>query len=80
MRGFVAGVVPPVWLHEHGVDLFEPDGLGLVAHGFDEGSDAEVLDRPEGALRDPQDEADGLVGEGLVGQSDEVKLAMNEGG
>ena len=26
----------PVWLHEHGVDLFEFDGACLVADGFEE--------------------------------------------
>ncbi len=33
---FVAGVVTPVGLHEDGVDVFEVDGFGLVAHGFEE--------------------------------------------
>jgi hypothetical protein len=34
LGGFVAGVMTPVGLHEDGVDLFEVDGFGLVAHGF----------------------------------------------
>ena len=34
--GFVAGVVTPVGLHEHGVDLLQIDDFGAVAHGFDE--------------------------------------------
>ena len=29
-------VVAPVGLHEHGVDLLQIDGFGVVAHGFDE--------------------------------------------
>ena len=36
LLGFVAGVVTPVGLHEHGVDLFEINGLGRwgqSAHG-----------------------------------------------
>jgi hypothetical protein len=33
LLGFVAVVVPPVGLHEHGVDLFEIDAVGLVANG-----------------------------------------------
>jgi len=41
---FLGLVLSPVGLHEDGVDLFEVDGFGLVAHGFDEGSDAEVFD------------------------------------
>jgi hypothetical protein len=35
LPGFVAGVVTPVGLHEHGVDLFEINCFGAVAHGFD---------------------------------------------
>ena len=31
-------------LHENGVDLLEIDGAGLVADGFDQGTDAEVFD------------------------------------
>ena len=50
LGGLVAGVVTPVGLHEHGIDLFEIDGFGLVAHGFDEGADAEVFHGPEGAF------------------------------
>jgi hypothetical protein len=36
LLGFVAGVVMPVGLHEHGVDLLQIDDFGAVAHGFDE--------------------------------------------
>jgi hypothetical protein len=52
----------------------------LVAHGFDEGTDAEVFHGPEGAFRDPQDEAEGVVGEGVVGQAGEVQLGEDVGG
>jgi hypothetical protein len=37
LLGFVAVVVAPVGLHEHGVDLFETDVLGLIPDGFDQG-------------------------------------------
>ena len=70
----------PVRLHQHGVDLFEIDDFGLIADSFYQGSDTEVLDRPQGALGDAQDEIDGLVGEGFVGQSDEVELPVDMGG
>jgi hypothetical protein len=50
LGGFVAGVMPPVGLHEHGIDLFEVDGFGVVSHGFDEGADAEVFDGAQGAF------------------------------
>jgi len=38
LRGLVLGVVPPVRLHEHGVDLFEIDDFGLVSDGFYKGA------------------------------------------
>lgn len=40
--------------------MLEADGPGLVADGFDERSDAEVLDGAEAALGDPEDEIDGI--------------------
>ncbi len=80
LGGFVLGVVPPVRLHEHGVDLLEIDDFGLVAHRFYQGSDAEVLDRPQRAFGKAQDEIDGLVGEGLVREAHEVELVVDEGG
>jgi hypothetical protein len=65
LLGFVAGVVTPAGLHEHGVDLFEINGFGAVAHGFEERADTEV---PDG----PQDEVEGFVGEevGVVDDGD----------
>jgi hypothetical protein len=38
-------------LEKHGVDLLEIDGLGLIAHGFDECADAEVSNGPQRAFR-----------------------------
>lgn len=35
-------VFSPMGLNDHGVDLFEIDGAGLVAHGFDYGRQAEI--------------------------------------
>lgn len=67
LGGFVLGIVPPVGLHEDGVDLFEIDSSGLIADGFYQGSDAEILDGPQGAFRKAQDEVDGFIGEGLMG-------------
>ena len=40
----------PVGLHEDAVDLFEVDGAGAVADGFQQGGDAEVACAPEDAL------------------------------
>ena len=76
LPGFVAGVVTPVGLHEHGVDLLETDGFGAVAHGFDERADTEVPDRPQDAFRDAQDEVERFVGEGVVRQAGEVELGV----
>jgi hypothetical protein len=58
LLGFVAGVVAPVGLHEHGIDLLETDGFDAVAHGFDERADTEAPDGPQDPFRDAQDEAE----------------------
>ena len=77
LLGFVAGVVTPVGLHEHGVDLFEINGLGAVAHGFDECADTEVSHGPQDALGDAQDEVEGVVGERVVRQAGVVQLGVD---
>ena len=77
---FVLLVVPPVGLEEHGVDLFEIDGFGAVAHGFDDGADAEVLDGAERPFRAADDEVGRGFGEGVVGEGDSVELAVDEVG
>jgi len=74
---FAAGVVAPVGLHEHGVDLLEVDGSGMVAHGLDERAGAEVSSGPQDALGDAQDEVECVVGEGVVGQAAEVELGVD---
>jgi hypothetical protein len=53
LDGFAGGVVPPVGLHEHGVDLFDIYGFDPVAHGLNEGGGAEV---PLTARRMPSEE------------------------
>jgi hypothetical protein len=75
--GFVLRVVTPVGLEEDGVDLFEIDGLGAVADGFDEGADAEVFDGSEGAFGGADDEVQRRLGEGVVGKADVVELAVD---
>jgi len=77
LLGFVAGVVTPVGLHEHGVDLFEINGFGAVAHGFDEGADTEIPHGPQDAFGDAQDEVEGVVGEGVVRQAGVVQLGVD---
>jgi hypothetical protein len=75
--GFVLGIVTPVGLEEDGVDLLEIDGLGAVADGFDERTDAEVFDGSEGAFRGADDEVEGLLREGVVGKADVIELAVD---
>lgn len=41
--GLSGGVVPPMGLEKNGVDLLEIDGLGLVAHGYDESAPMQRL-------------------------------------
>ncbi len=43
-------VVAPVRLHEHGVDLLDADSPGAVAHGFDERTEAKVVDGSNGSV------------------------------
>ena len=74
---FVTGVVTPVGLHEYGVDLFEIDGFGAVAHGFDEGTDTEIPHGSQDALGDAQDEVEGVVGECVVRQAGVVQLGVD---
>ena len=76
LLGFVAGVVAPVGLHEHGIDLLETDGFGAVAHGFDERAYTEVPDGPQDPFRDAQDEVERFVGEGVVRQAGEIELGV----
>lgn len=57
-------VMTPVGLEQDGVDVLGVDGFGLVAHGLDHGTDAEVFDRPDRALRAAGDETLGGVHSG----------------
>ncbi|MEI6604774.1 MAG: hypothetical protein WCP35_05655 [Verrucomicrobiota bacterium] len=79
LGGLVLHVVAPVRLHEHGVDLLEIDGLGLVADGFDKSTGAEVPDGAQDAFGEAQDEVERVVGEGVVRQAGEVELCVDVG-
>ena len=70
----------PVRLEENGVDLLEIDGFGVIPHGFDQGTDAEVSDGSERAFGAPGDEVDGFFGEGGMGQPDAVELRVDKVG
>ena len=77
LGGFIAGVVPPVGLHEDGVDLFEIDGFGAATNGFNEGADAEVFNGTQGAFGNTEDEGGGILGEGAVRESGAVELGVD---
>jgi hypothetical protein len=75
---FVAGIVTPVRLHEHGVDLFETDGFCLVSHGFEQGADAEVFYSTQGAFGTALDEREGFGAECGVGEAYAVELIVDK--
>ena len=77
LGGFVAGVVPPVGLHEDGVDSFEIDGFGVISDGFNEGADAEVFNGTQGAFGDAEDEGGGILGEGVARESSAVGASID---
>jgi len=76
---FTLLVATPVRLEKDGIDPLEIDGLGAVADGLDHGADAEVAHRARSALGASRDEAEGLFGEGAVGEADEIELSLHEG-
>ena len=78
LRRFVGLVLPPVWLHENGVDLLEIDDFGLISHGFYHGSDAEVFYASEDSFGTSQDEIESGLGEGVMRESDAIQLALNK--
>ena len=85
LLGLVVLIVTPVGLEEDGVDLLEIDRLGAVSDGFDEGSDTEVLNGPEGALGAADDKVEGgLEFEGVAEQTQDVapgvEGAVDDGG
>ena len=66
-------------LDEHAVDVFEIDDAGLVAHGFDEGAQAEVAGASQQALAGADDQGQAFRREGVVAQPGAVQLAGDEG-
>ena len=77
---FVFAVVPPVWLHEHGVDLLGVDDLCLVANGLDHAAETQVFDGSQNTLGAAGYEMNGGVGEGGVSQSEQIELPVDKGG
>jgi hypothetical protein len=54
-----------VWLEQHAIDLLELDGADTVAHGLEQGADAEVASPAEVALGRADDETE-ASGENVV--------------
>lgn len=69
LREGLLTVFYPVGLDEDAVDLLEIDEAGLVAHGFDQGTDAEVAGAAQQPLAGADDEREGFGGEGVVAQA-----------
>ncbi len=77
---FAVLIMAPVGLEQHRIDLLEIDGFGAIADGFDQCSDTEVAHGAQGSLGAACDEVESLLGEGAVGQADEIELSCDEGG
>ena len=65
-------------LHEHTVDLFEPDLPFAVPDGFEQRTDAEVAYAAQNAFGGAYDECERVVGEDGVRQSALIKLVEDE--
>ncbi|MBK7582067.1 MAG: hypothetical protein IPI67_17905 [Myxococcales bacterium] len=69
-----------MWLEQDAVDLLQVDGFGAVAHGFEQGAEAEVSGAAQDALGRADDEAERVVSEGRVGERHLVELGADEVG
>jgi hypothetical protein len=67
-----------VRLNEHAIDLFEVHDPGLVAHGFDEGAEAEIARAAQESLAGANDQGQRFLGEGVMAQTGAIELAQNE--
>ena len=65
-------------LNEDMVDLFEVHDAGLVAHGFDERSQAQVAGAAQETFAGTNDERQGFRGEGVVTQAGAIQLIQDK--
>ena len=65
-------------LDEDAVDLFEIDGSGLVADGFDQGTQTEIAGSAQESFAGADDQGQGFLGEGVVAQAGTVELGKDE--
>ena len=71
-------VFSPVGLDEDAVDLFEVHDAGLVAHGFDERTQAEIAGAAQEAFAGTDDQGQGFGREGVVTETGAVELIQNK--
>jgi hypothetical protein len=71
-------LLAPVGLKQDAVDLLELDGLGAVAHGFEQRGEAEISGLAQASFGRTHDEAERVVGEGAVGECGLVELGPDE--
>jgi hypothetical protein len=64
-------------LEQDAVDLLRADDAGVVPHGFEERTDAEVASVAQDAFAGAHDKAEGVVVEGGVSESDAVEFAVD---
>ena len=74
------GVVAPVGLEQDAVDLLEIDAFGLVAHGFEQTGQATVAGAAQEAIGGADDEGEGFLGKGVVGEDEAADLVGVESG
>ena len=79
MRDREVTVISPVGLDEDAVDLFEIDGAGLVANGFDEGTHAKVARASQEAIAGTYDESESFGGKCVVAEPGTIELVEEEG-
>ena len=60
-------------LDEHPVDLFEVHDAGLVADGFDEGTEAQVAGAAQQAFAGADNECQGFGREGVMAQAGPIE-------
>ncbi|MCF6311569.1 MAG: hypothetical protein L3J39_03875 [Verrucomicrobiales bacterium] len=68
----------PVRLQEHGIYLFGVDDFDALTHSFNHGSDTEILDCSQGTLGAACYEVLCGFAEGVVWQTYQIELAVNE--
>jgi len=72
-------VLSPVGLDEHAVDVFEIDAAGLVAHGFNKGTNAEVASATQEAVAGAHDKGEGFGREDIVAKTAAIELVEDKG-